>query len=107
MEIIAQNAEDIKGLQKYILTLTKDEKVEVSRIIKQLPRLDVRQIDDKILTRVQMAGLNLPSRIVESLLQFKRNPNQYGTILFRNLPTDPALPFTPKDGDFQLKKTRS
>lgn len=97
-------AENVKELQPYITVLTDHEKEKVKQIIQQFPSLNILDVDDEILTEVQLASLDLPSRVVDSLIRFRRNPNPYGTLLFRNLPTDPELPPTPKDGRFSQEK---
>jgi L-asparagine oxygenase len=65
----------------------------------------VRSIDGETLTSVQLAAGRLPPRLVEALIRFRRNPNPYGALFFRNLPTDPVLPPTPMDGRFSADKS--
>ncbi|MFD1394907.1 hypothetical protein [Kroppenstedtia eburnea] len=100
-------AENVKELQPYITVLTDHEKEKVKQIIQQFPSLNILDVDDEILTEVQLASLDLPSRVVDSLIRFRRNPNPYGTLLFRNLPTDPELPPLRKTVAFHRRNTPS
>ncbi|MDR6224158.1 TauD/TfdA family dioxygenase [Desmospora profundinema] len=93
--------------QSHVITLTQDEKKQVKNIIEQFPPLDLESIHDDLLTRVQLASFQLPYRIVERILRFRRSPEK-GVLLVRNLPTDPELPPTPKDArPSPQKKTHS
>jgi L-asparagine oxygenase len=91
---------------EHILLLTDEEREEVRKIIELMPpRLDVRSLHHDLLNQIQVQGLQVPSRIAEALLAFKRKPNETGTLLLRNLPTDPILPNTPNDGFPAKEKT--
>lgn len=102
-----RKAEEVAGLQQYIIELTDEEKTAVAAIIDELPKLDVRYLDDEKLTQTQVAAQKLPSRLVEQLLHFRRQPNRYGVLKFQNLPTDLELPATPADGGFPADKSTS
>ncbi|WCK56609.1 TauD/TfdA family dioxygenase [Aneurinibacillus sp. Ricciae_BoGa-3] len=104
MNLTIKDGEDIKELQESIIVLTEEEKAGVGFIISQLPPLDMQSIDDDLLLLIQLTGQQLPKRLVEALLRFRRKPNPYGVLLFRNLPTDSMLPPTPMDGRFSAAK---
>ncbi|PTM59016.1 TauD/TfdA family dioxygenase [Desmospora activa] len=104
-QILYRKAEEVSGLQNYIVSLTEEEKEAVARIIESLPALDVRRMENETLTQIQVAAQQLPSRLVEHLVRFRREPNRYGVIMFRNLPTDAELPATPADGGFPADKS--
>jgi L-asparagine oxygenase len=58
-----------------------------------------RQLDDEeLLTDAELAAAALPERVRRALRQFRRESNDAGAVLVRNLPTDTALPATPVDG---------
>lgn len=98
------DAEEIESLKKSIIVLTDRERDEIHRIISELPQLDIRSIDDDTLLLIELAGQHLPKRLLEALVRFRRTPNPYGTLLFRNLPVDSVLPVTPMDGKFSAVK---
>ncbi len=104
MNISIIDAENIRPLQEWVIVLTDEERDGIGRIISRLPLLDVRSIDDDTLTLIQLAGQQLTERLVKALISFRRTPNPYGTLLIRNLPTDPQLPPTPLDGRFCAEK---
>lgn len=83
---------------EHIFVLTDAERDAVGELIASLPALNVRSVQDDLLTRVEMAGRQMPQRLAETLIRFRRQANRYGSLLIRNLPTDPVLPDTPRDG---------
>ncbi|MGB8955610.1 MAG: TauD/TfdA family dioxygenase [Tumebacillaceae bacterium] len=90
-----------------ILELTDGEREEIREIVDTLEPIDVANVTDDLLNQIEIAAKNMPTRLVSALIQFRRNPNAYGTLLIRNLPTDPQLPETPHDGRrSQLKESK-
>ncbi|WJE50465.1 TauD/TfdA family dioxygenase [Bacillus cereus] len=88
----------------YILHLTDEERDQIALIIQSFGPLNVWNITNDQLTKIQLSSQKLPKRIFESLLEFRREPNEYGTILIQNLPVDPELPLTPLDGKISIEK---
>jgi L-asparagine oxygenase len=82
-----------------VITLSDNERWSVEALVAQCPPVDVAALDDDDrLTRVALTARGLPDRIAWRLLDFKKNSNEYGTLVFRGLPRDPVLPPTPNDG---------
>lgn len=90
-----------------VVVLSDEEKKCIESLIQRLPYLEIRNVSDEILTDVIMLGRKIPERIARLLIEFRRNPNRYGTLLFRNLPIDPILPSTPFDGGLATDKKSS
>ena len=90
------------------VVLDNQEREAINDIINQLPPVDLRRLDDSnIFTLVELAKRHIPERIAAELIEFKRNSNSYGTLLFRNLPVDASLPPTPEDGRISRAKASS
>jgi len=90
----------------YIIVLTDEERDTIHGIIDGLPELDLLSMDDdQLFTQIELAQKYVPDRIARMLIDFRRNSNQYGTLLFHNLPVDPTLPPTPGDGRVSRAKT--
>src|SRR5450631_1848766 len=90
------------------IVLDNQEREAINDIINQLPPVDLRRLDgSNIFTLVELAKRHIPERIAAELIEFKRNSNSYGTLLFRNLPVDASLPPTPEDGSISRAKASS
>lgn len=85
-------------------TLEEDEKLQLEKIINQLPHLNMLEIDDAFLNELEVVKSQMPARILKELVSFKRSSNLYGTIKFSNLPTDAILPVTPEKGELSEGK---
>lgn len=81
-------------MSEFVIRLTDEEKERVRDLIEGLS-IDITDIDNDVLNRLQVVSFQLPTRIAEELVKFRRNPNRFGTLVFTNLPTDGALPPTP------------
>jgi L-asparagine oxygenase len=87
------------SVENFTVTLNDDEQQALRAAIEGLPPLRVEDLDDDALfTRVELARREVPERLAERLIDFRKNSNEYGTLLFRNLPVDEDLPPTPDDG---------
>jgi L-asparagine oxygenase len=88
------------------IILTDEEREAMRRIIDGLPCLVHRSLDeDELFTQVRLASTGIPHRVARLLIDFRKNSNDQGMILIRNLPFDPTLPVTPKDGRVLASKT--
>ena len=83
----------------FVLTLTDEERMLFEKAIEpysSLPTLPLK--DNGFLIDIELAKKDVPTRIARALIDFRKNANEYGTLLIKNLPVDPALPPTPRDG---------
>ncbi|EJQ37431.1 hypothetical protein IEE_05217 [Bacillus cereus BAG5X1-1] len=87
----------IQQTDSYVLELTDSEKKEVKALVDSL-NVDIHNMNYFTLNYLEKISKKLPERLIEELIFFKRVKNDYGTILFRNLPIDSKLPNTPSDG---------
>jgi len=91
---------------EFNIELNNQERDTISDIINYLPPIDFGRLDgSNIFTLVELAKRHIPEKIATQLIEFKRNSNNYGTLLIRNLPVDPDLPPTPEDGRISPDKT--
>lgn len=97
---ISMHQTDMRGqLGEHIITLSRDEANTIRAAIDTLPRqLDPHKIDIELLNQVELLQYALPERLKRALLTFRRTPNRAGTLIIKNMPTDPELPATPADG---------
>lgn len=58
--------------------------------------LDPYRETEDFLLRAEMAFHALPARIRRGMIEFRNNSNEFGALLVRGLPADPALPATPE-----------
>lgn len=94
---------DIDVLDAVATTLTAEEN-EVLRVVgKELTAdLGVDELDsDRTLQAIELAARNMPQRIAKSLIDFRCNGNDYGTLLLRNLALDHEPAPTPRGGALQ------
>ncbi|MEW9576793.1 TauD/TfdA family dioxygenase [Bacillus toyonensis] len=89
--------------ENMIIEVSNDEKNIIQNLLNEI-NFDLGLIDSYMLNELQAVAYNLPDRIKYALINFKRRPNTYGTLLFRNLPTDVKLPRTPDDGQPSIEK---
>ncbi|MEU7445006.1 MULTISPECIES: TauD/TfdA family dioxygenase [Streptomyces] len=90
----------IAPLDDVAITLTPAEREAAGEVFAASARaLKGRPLDDEeVLTEAEFAGLRLPRRILEALGRFRRQGNDAGALLIRNMPVDLAPPATPADG---------
>lgn len=81
-----------------MITLADDEREAFRKAVEGLPPLNIELVDDELLTHVALTRSALPERLLAALIDFRRKSNEHGAILVRNLPVDPDLPATPKEG---------
>jgi L-asparagine oxygenase len=105
---------DIRAIEKVrtlevfsesILELTNEERARVEIALEDLPPIDVMAVEDALLTGVELRAGQLPDRLVRKLIDFRKNSNEDGMLLIRNLPVDACLPHTPVDGGVSSEKT--
>ncbi|UFJ42472.1 TauD/TfdA family dioxygenase [Brevibacillus humidisoli] len=82
----------------HVLELTQHERMAMESIVRGLPPLDIRNVNDERLTETELLGRRVPVRIADALIRFRKHSNSEGTLLLRNLPVDDVLPATPSDG---------
>lgn len=88
--------------------LEDQERNFIRQLAQELPTIDVGHLDDDaLLTEIALASKKVPERLARTLIAFRKNSNDYGTLLFRNLPIDETLPPTPSDGRVCRNKTTS
>jgi L-asparagine oxygenase len=91
------------GLEPVAFQLSADESERLRTLSWQLAS-DLRNADldsQSVLKAVELEGRHLPRRIAESLIEFRRNGNEYGTLVLKNLPLDHDLGATPERGTLQ------
>lgn len=83
------------------LTLTDEESAHVRRVcLPVAERLRGQQLDSEpAISAIELAGCELPARLVGALSTFRCVGNAAGTLVIRNLPVDAGLPPTPADGN--------
>src|SRR2546421_5507346 len=82
--------------EECVINLNDDEKDSIRAITDRLSLWDIANLDmDDTFTQVQIAQKEIPHSLASTLIDFRRNSNNYGTLLIRNLPVDHALPPTP------------
>lgn len=92
----------------HTIILTDRERDEIQAIIVELPQINATHLDNNVLlTQIALASQRLPKRLARLLIDFRRRANRLGTLLIRNLPTDPILPSTPSDGRVSFAKMTS
>jgi L-asparagine oxygenase len=83
----------------FTLTLTDEERASFAKVTEPFSSLSTFPTkDSQFLVEIELAKKDVPVRIARELIEFRKKPNEYGTLLVRNLPVDSALPPTPKDG---------
>nr|BBH88084.1 L-asparagine oxygenase [Thermosporothrix sp. COM3] len=91
---------------QFMLTLTDEERTQVEKAIEPFAALSTFPVKDSdFLLEIEIAKRDIPVRIAKALVDFRKNSNDYGTLLLRNLPVDASLPPTPKDGKICPKST--
>lgn len=91
------------GLEPAVLVLSAGEKERLHGFARQLA-IELRDSDldsQTVLTAVELAGRQLPRRIAQSLIDFRRNSNDYGTLMLKNLPLEHDLVGTPERGKLE------
>ncbi|GHO86474.1 TauD/TfdA family dioxygenase [Dictyobacter formicarum] len=92
--------------EECVINLNDDEKDSIRAITDRLSLWDIANLDtDDIFTQVQIAQKEIPHSLASTLIDFRRNSNNYGTLLIRNLPVDHALPPTPNGNQKAFSKT--
>ncbi|MCY8973121.1 TauD/TfdA family dioxygenase [Bacillus atrophaeus] len=82
----------------YIYVLTDKEKEELSQLVNSIS-VDLNQLNYSTLNELEKTSYKIPNKLLDHLISFKREKNQKGVILFRNLPIDKELPDTPSNGE--------
>lgn len=95
--------ETVEKPKSFVLEFTNEEKKEIKELVTSL-KVDIHNMNYSTLNYLEKFSKKLPDRITEELISFKREKNNYGTILFRNLPIDSNLPDTPSDGKPAVQK---
>lgn len=94
------------SVEEFTIVLSEEEHRKTAETIEGLPPLPVSELDDdRLFTRIELAKCGVPQRLAERLIDFRKNSNDYGTLLVRNLPVDEDLPPRPKDGRIAKDKT--
>ncbi|MFD2172209.1 TauD/TfdA family dioxygenase [Tumebacillus lipolyticus] len=88
-----------------ILSITEEERAALYRLVETLGPIDSRKLNGTFFTQLEMIGHQIPERIKEGLIHFRRYPNRFGALLLRGLPVDLKLPPTPQDGNPSSEKT--
>jgi len=92
----------------FTFNLEDQERSLIKQLAQGLPTIDVRRLDDDaLLTDIALASKRIPERLARTLIAFRKNSNEYGTLLFRSLSVDATLPPTPADGRICLNKPTS
>lgn len=82
-----------------VVVLSDQERELIAQLTAELPPLDSSCLDDPgLFLQLDLALRRVPERLVAPLLAVRRCSNPEATLLIRNLPTDSALPPTPRDG---------
>lgn len=98
------SAPSLAGLEPVTAVLSADES-ELLRTLSGRLAADLRYMDldsQCALTAVEIEGRNLPRRIAELLIGFRRSGNEYGSLVLKNLPVDHDLVATPDHGKLQV-----
>lgn len=87
--------------------LSDSEQHAIFKIITALQvRTDIASPhSDAFFDTIHTASQKLPSRIKNEMAKFTAHPNEYGTLVVRNMPLDRYLPATPTDGKASPEKT--
>ncbi len=105
----SKRSQDYTGVhlgEECITVLTDEERSTIEALVSSLPSFDSQHLnEDSIFTQISIAKKDIPSRLAAKLIEFRKHSNDYGTLLFRNLPIDPVLPPTPKDEGRAESKT--
>lgn len=89
-----------------VLELTTEERARIEMSLEDLPPIDLANLDDDLLiTEIEVRASRIPERLIRLLSDFRKNSNEYGMLLIRNLPIDADLPPTPPDGKISPLKT--
>ena len=100
-----QNYTSIHLDEECIIVLTDEERDMIETFVNNLPAFDGLHLDDKLFTQIAIAKKDVPERLAAKLIEFRKYSNDYGTLLFRNLPIDSTLPPTSKNGGRAESKT--
>lgn len=95
--------------KEWTYTLTTEDLTVIKNILEEMkPISDIRMVDDNdFLTTIEIIQKQIPHPIAKRLIDFRRQSNKYGMLLFKNFPIDPNLPPTPSDGKPSLEKKSS
>ena len=89
------------------IVLTDNERDQIKNLIEGFTAWKDVQLDDCFFTGIEIAARGIPERIAAALIEFRRNSNDCGTLLVRNLPFDQDLPATPEEGRLSDSKKTS
>ncbi len=97
--------ESVQSGEEYLIVLTEEEKSQLERIIEGLQGFRNSALDDEgLFLQLALVCKHIPERILAKLIGFRRRSNDYGTLLFRNLPVDPWLPPMPAPSGLAVAK---
>ncbi|MGH2506408.1 MAG: TauD/TfdA family dioxygenase [Ktedonobacteraceae bacterium] len=91
--------------QGHLLELTNAERLQIEAALDDLPPINVCALEDDLITKVELYSRHMPDRLANQLINFRKNSNENGMLLIRNLPIDQHLPPTPDDGGVSREKT--
>ena len=89
----------------HILELTNEERSLIETALEGLPPINVCFPEEDLITEVELRSNRFPDRLARQLIHFRKNSNEDGMLLIRNLPIDQHLPPTPGDGGLAREKT--
>lgn len=79
------------------IALGRAESEAIEKAAAELLESEARLDSDEFLTKSSVLAHRLPMRLLERLIDFRRNSNAHGTLLLRNLPLG-EVPASPSDG---------
>ncbi|HEU5381841.1 MAG TPA: TauD/TfdA family dioxygenase [Ktedonobacteraceae bacterium] len=88
----------------HLLELTNEERSLIEAALDGLPPINVCASEDDLITEVELRSRCIPDRLARRLINFRKNSNENGMLLIRNLPIDQDLPPTPEDGGVSHEK---
>ncbi len=95
-----ESSASFAGLEEVTTVLSAAEIESLRTVSEQLAAdLGEAALDSRRTFRaIQIAARRVPRRIAETLINFRRNGNEYGSLVFKNLPLDQHLVNTPEHG---------
>lgn len=98
-------SQEIGSLCSHIVALTDEERTALAALLGELPSANVYSWEDDLITEVELRARNIPDGLASRLIHFRKNSNDNGMLLIRNLPIDGELPPTPGDGGIAREKS--
>lgn len=89
----------------HILVLEEHERVFIRNLVHEIPPRAISDMnDDVFLSTLALTSRQMPPRLAEKLINFRKRSNMHGALLLRNFLLDDALPPSPSDGKSSLQK---